>query len=768
MKRACYILAVLACLMAAGCSRDPKAMRDRCMISADKYFQRGKFKEASILYRRALQLDPKDSEAYYRLGKVQIALGQYFDASRSLERASNLDPANEDAAVQLAQIYIAAYASNPQFNKHALEEARPLIAQIIKRNPNSFGGLRLEADLAVINNDLQAAILKLQQADQVKAWQPEVIIALMQDLAASGRQPEAEKLGEEFLARDKTVPGVYDLLFQFYRQSSRFDRAEGILKTRIANLPQDATARLALAAFYYSRNRKPEMLALLQGLRVDPKAFPHPDILVGDFYARAGESDFAIQTYREGEKHEPKLSIDYEKRITNVLITQGREKEALAIVSGLQKKAPQDSEIAAVHASLMATGGPQEVQSAIAELESLIQKQTGNAMLHFYLARAYWIRGDPGGLDKAQQHFETSLKLNPGYLPAELGLARVRLARGESGMAVQAAQEILESSPGNLPAMLTRAAGLVNLGEREKAREQLVSALNVSRDSADARYQLAALDLDEKRYREAEAGFQALAQSGDARGPLGLADSKKAQGQPAAAVQILEQELGKHPERDAYRLALADLETQLGRLKDARSQLEELARKNPSNATVFMRLGTLQHRLQDKAGALENFRTAHRLQPANATVAVGYAMLLEDAGQTEQARTVYEELIKTDPDNPTALNNLAYIKADQGVDLDQALAYAQRALQLSPKDPNIFDTLGLIYIRKKLSNQAVQVLRDLVARVPDNPSFHLHLAMALYDTGDKRLAKKELERALESKPSAAEQDRIKEFAARIG
>jgi len=76
--------------------------------------------------------------------------------------------------------------------------------------------------------------------------------------------------------------------------------------------------------------------------------------------------------------------------------------------------------------------------------------------------------------------------------------------------------------------------------------------------------------------------------------------------------------------------------------------------------------------------------------------------------------------------------------------------------------------LGLIYIRKKLTSQAVRVLQDLVARVPGNPSFHLHLGMALYDAGEKQLAKKELEKALQHKPSAAEQVKIKELVARIG
>ncbi|HEV2688457.1 MAG TPA: tetratricopeptide repeat protein, partial [Bryobacteraceae bacterium] len=101
-------------------------------------------------------------------------------------------------------------------------------------------------------------------------------------------------------------------------------------------------------------------------------------------------------------------------------------------------------------------------------------------------------------------------------------------------------------------------------------------------------------------------------------------------------------------------------------------------------------------------------------------------------------------------------------------DLDQALSLVQRAQQRSPNDPNISDTLGLIYIRKKLTGQAVLLFQSLVSRVPNNAAFHLHLAMALYDKGDKSQAKKELEAAQKYKPSAGEMAKIRELVARIG
>jgi predicted Zn-dependent protease len=120
------------------------------------------------------------------------------------------------------------------------------------------------------------------------------------------------------------------------------------------------------------------------------------------------------------------------------------------------------------------------------------------------------------------------------------------------------------------------------------------------------------------------------------------------------------------------------------------------------------------------------------------------------------------------PDNIAALNNLAYLDAEEGVDLDQALAHAQRAQQRMPDDPNVQDTLALVYIRKNLTNDGVRMLRDLVNRNPDNPAFHLHLALALYQKGDRPSAKRELQAAAHHNPDPKQQDKIKELLAKIG
>src|ERR1017187_8528943 len=142
-------------------------------------------------------------------------------------------------------------------------------------------------------------------------------------------------------------------------------------------------------------------------------------------------------------------------------------------------------------------------------------------------------------------------------------------------------------------------------------------------------------------------------------------------------------------------------------------------------------------------------------------------MMMDGVGRRGEAKQYYEQIIRLEPDNVIALNNLAFIKADEGADLDQAMTYAQRAKQKAPHEPDVSDTLGWIYIKKNLSDEAVRIFRDLVKEKPANPTYHYHLAMALYQKGDRPGARQECDAALKNNPSKDDQNKIKELMGKM-
>ena len=286
--------------------------------------------------------------------------------------------------------------------------------------------------------------------------------------------------------------------------------------------------------------------------------------------------------------------------------------------------------------------------------------------------------------------------------------------------------------------------------------------------SNDGRNQLAELDLAEGRYKQAEDGFRALIQAGDSRGTVGLIQCEIAQQQWDQAIQIAAQQLQRAPERQDFRMALAQVYVAAGNFTAAAEQFQMLVTKDPKSGRLYLQLGEAKARGGDVAGALAAFQTARQLTPTDAAPAFDLALLYDQTGRAREARSEYQTVLQLQADNTAALNNLAYLDVEEGVDLDQALAYAQRAQQGMPKDPNVEDTLALVYIRKNLTNDGVRMLRDLVSRNPGNPAFHLHLALALYQKGDRPWAKRELQAAARNNPDPKQQDKIKELLAKIG
>jgi len=116
------------------------------------------------------------------------------------------------------------------------------------------------------------------------------------------------------------------------------------------------------------------------------------------------------------------------------------------------------------------------------------------------------------------------------------------------------------------------------------------------------------------------------------------------------------------------------------------------------------------------------------------------AQLELDLGQFEvvadnipAAVQAFERALEIDPVSVLALNNAAYIYAEHLNDLDKALDYAQRAVEVSPNEGTVLDTLGwTLYRLGRYAEAEGYLSRSTEARrTPDN---HLHLARVLFET----------------------------------
>ena len=113
-----------------------------------------------------------------------------------------------------------------------------------------------------------------------------------------------------------------------------------------------------------------------------------------------------------------------------------------------------------------------------------------------------------------------------------------------------------------------------------------------------------------------------------------------------------------------------------------------------------------------------------------------------------EAKAKYEKVIALDSRAPVAANNLAWIYAETGGNLDIALQLAQTAKGQLPERPEVNDTLGWLYYKKGLSTLAVPPLKESVKSDPKNPIYQYHLGLAYAKNGDTANARQALTQAL--------------------
>ena len=103
----------------------------------------------------------------------------------------------------------------------------------------------------------------------------------------------------------------------------------------------------------------------------------------------------------------------------------------------------------------------------------------------------------------------------------------------------------------------------------------------------------------------------------------------------------------------------------------------------------------------------------------------------------------------TDSNNAEALNDLAYLLADDKP--DEALKYAQTAVELAPDAAASHDTLGWIYYRKGIYASALNSFKVAVGK-ESTAIRQYHLALAYAKTGNRKGAQEHLTTALKLDP----------------
>ena len=318
--------------------------------------------------------------------------------------------------------------------------------------------------------------------------------------------------------------------------------------------------------------------------------------------------------------------------------------------------------------------------------------------------------------------------------------------------------------PENLDVLGRLAQVELSLRQWDKA-DTVAAAIRTLEPSKALAGQIAAAALIGRgEFDKAVDAYRRLAQQHPSAGSAtALATALVAAHKTAEAAQILEAEIGRSP-ADAQALVLLGwIEDGDGQPDKARDRFTLAIEREPHSNSGYLALAQLDMRDHRTEDAIAVLRSGRRAVPGDQLVQFELGIALQMAKQYDEAISVYEDMLRTNPGALVAANNLAVLLADYRRDrasLDRAATLA--AMLDGPDLSQFTDTRGWVSYRRGDYEAATALLERAAAAAPDRAAVRYHLGMSYLARHENAKAAAELKTAATLKPDpelAAEIDK---------
>jgi len=214
------------------------------------------------------------------------------------------------------------------------------------------------------------------------------------------------------------------------------------------------------------------------------------------------------------------------------------------------------------------------------------------------------------------------------------------------------------------------------------------------------------------------------------------------------AHRLIDRRLAKNPNDTRLLVLAARTYATGGELPNAEEMLRRVVAQDSTNISAYAMLGQIYISQRRLEAARVEFEKVVARDPKSIAAHTIVAMILEAQSKVDEAKRRYERILEIDPNAVVAANNLAWLHIQRNQNLDLALQLAQRAKQHLSADPRVNDTLGWVYYKKNLFEQAIAALEESVLRDATNSLHQYHLGMAYIQAGDFPRARQALRRSL--------------------
>jgi len=702
----------------------------------NQYLAQKNLPSAENEYRQAIRINPDFAEAYYRLGVLQIQQEYPTAARESLAQAVDLDPKNLDARLQLGDLLI----SSTQY-----AGARQQAEAVLQQDGKNSGAHRLLGQVALHQMQYIPAEKELKQAIELDPHDQRTyeVLGLAQLLDAE--YGAAEKSFQTAIDIKPDDPQTYINLASFYKGQNAPDRAEQVLRQGIARDPKVVDLPVALAGFYVERNRVPDSKRLLDQVEADENNYLDGRRAVANFYLDNGDAATALGRFRAiFDKNENDQAAA--RKVAECYLQLGRWQDADQWIDQRDKDR-KDAGFRLLRARSYL--GEFRLREADAELQGLIKDSPDLPAVYFYLAQVDLAEEQRA---QAQRALTDALRVQPGYLPALLGLGNISLQQNNADAALAYASQVIATSFWVADAHVIAGSSYLLLGDLDQAQRAFELAAGLNPRSPAAPERLGRVLAMRDNYADAEKAYEnSLSIAPDYAPALrGLAEMLDKEGKAKQANARIDRQIAAQPK--AFLLYVAKAEFCIAQ-KDwgcAEHSYQQTLALNPYYVNGYLALAHIYAATNRPLGMIQEYEAARSKFPEYLPTYILLAQVYEYVGNIDRARQTYQDALKVDPNSYQSMSNLARLYANHGESLTDALELAQKAKAQQPDDAGVNDTLGWIYYKQGLYRSAVPALEAAVAKSPQIAKFQFHLGMAYLAAGQPAQAHASLQSALQS------------------
>ncbi len=755
-KVKCYALLLWLCVFGVlmSCSSKEDAA-DEFYRRGMEYFNQNEFEKARLEYLNALQLNPRLSDVYYRLGLIAEREGRVAIVYEMMSKALKLDPLNAKAKIHVAQLMV--------FGKK-FDTALELADEVLELDAASFDGYRIRAAALIGIRRIALAEQAVESADKLKPDDVSVlglraIIAREKGDAVSavGYLDRAIDSGVDtkqylilrskihrdtqniealikdlnaLIALDSSESQYVYALAKILARLEKYQEAEQVIANFVADHPLDFNAKQLLMDTIHLFDTERANL-MLDGLL---KA--HPDN--GDLKFYQIRSLLKAAKYDAAKFHLNRLSRNAVSKkvrlkagalLAEIFLNEGDREKALALVFENLGENKQHEESLLVKAKYDLDN--KDYDLAVSSLHTILRNNADSEKALVLLGTVYV---ESGSLLLADDSFRQVLEFNPANSDAAMPVVKNLIAHEDLERADNIVSRVLDSSPYD-PKLLIFYSQIKLLKKEWGAASFIIDRLQTI-DNTAAYVALLRGKIAQGRgkcveaipyYEKALFVNPEFVTAMEALVACSLARNKETE-----LISFLRRYKERFPDSVIGYTATAQVHQSAGRLVDAVTELEVVLQIQPNWLKGYAKLAGLKRLLGDSVAAVAVFERGIEINPEDDYLKVLLAAYYESLGKIDLAILQYEGIVRDHSENVVAINNYAVLlmaSAPTERNLRRAVELTERFKQSD--QPMFLDTYGWALLKNGRYVEAESVLRDAADKGPGLADVQYHFAVAL-------------------------------------